>query len=412
MPTQYVIIGGGVAGTTAAETIRRRDPEGSITIVSDEPYPFYSRVMLSKPDFFLGRIPEERIFLKKFPWYDEQRITLLKDVSATKLDLGRKTLTLSNGQELPYDKLLLATGSRVIRWTIPGADKQGIHYLRSLGDAKTLIADMNVAKRALAVGGGFISFEMCDLFRRKGLPTSVLVREPFFFGIVVDEPSGRIVEKAMKAGGVEIITDDEAVEVLGNERATGVKTKGGKTIDSDLLIVGIGTSCVPDFVRDGRVAVGRGIKANEYLETEALDVWAAGDCCEYHDILLEEDVGTGNWVHSQVQGRTAGMNMTAAKEPYRFVSFYASEGFGIAVAFVADPRPLPHREVIVRQPLDGNSRTRLLVEKSEVVGATLVGKASELAAIRQLIEKNVKVEPIRKQLADPSIDLKTLIPKA
>ena len=162
---KYLIIGGGVAGTTAAETIRQQDPEGSCAIVSDEPYRLYSRIMLSKPNFFLEKIPFDQIWLKQADWYIQNNIALMAGKKATALDTAAKTVTLDDGTALAYEKLLLATGSCVRRWDITGAEKQNIFYLRTLDDAKQIIAKVKSTKRAIVIGGGFVGFEMCDMLR-------------------------------------------------------------------------------------------------------------------------------------------------------------------------------------------------------------------------------------------------------
>jgi len=176
---KYLIIGGGVAGTTAAETIRQNDPTGSCMIVSDEPYRLYSRIMLSKPNFFLEKIPFDRIWLKTEEWYTQNNITLTTGKKATKLDPQKKTITLDDGTEVAYEKLLLATGTCVRPWSIPGSDKEGVFYLRTLDHAKQIIAKVKSAKRAIVVGGGFIGFEMCDMLRLAGVDVTLILGARF-----------------------------------------------------------------------------------------------------------------------------------------------------------------------------------------------------------------------------------------
>src|SRR3989338_6224558 len=158
---KYLIIGGGVAGTTAAETIRQNDEDGDILIVSDEPYRLYSRIMLSKPNFFLGKIPFDQIWLKQESWYEEKRITLASGKSAVGLDAKNKIIRLDDKTEIRFDKLLLAVGGCARKWGIDGAEKTGIFYLRTLDDAKAVIGGEKSSRLAVSVGGGFISFEMC-----------------------------------------------------------------------------------------------------------------------------------------------------------------------------------------------------------------------------------------------------------
>src|SRR3989344_4150256 len=198
---EHLIIGGGIAGTTAAETIRQNNVSAIIAIISDEPYRLYSRILLSKPNFFLEKIPFEQIWLKKESWYAENNIRLISGKSAVRFDPQTKIVALNTGEELEYGKLLLAVGGCARRWGIPGAERSGIFYLRTLDDAKAIMAAVNpvrtdasrlveggiespplisalitdrsrrhsngvkTAKHAVAIGGGFVSFEMCDMLR-------------------------------------------------------------------------------------------------------------------------------------------------------------------------------------------------------------------------------------------------------
>ncbi len=411
----YLIIGGGVAGTTAAETIRQRDKEESIAIVSDEPYRFYSRIMLSKPNFFLEKIPFDQIWLKKEAWYGENKINLIADKKAVKLDADKKVVTLEDGAELGYEKLLLTIGGSACRWAAPGSDKAGVLYLRTLDDAKAVIAGVKTAKKAVAIGGGFISFEMCEMMRIAGLEVDLILREPHYWDPLLDKSSGEMIEKALQKGGVKILRNAAVAEVRGADKVESVMLKDGTEIACDIVIVGIGVFCPHDWLKEGGVEVGRGIIASEYLEASAPDVWTAGDCAEFNDLILGERVQLGNWVNAQQQGRIAAMNMLAsagrlaAKQPFKMVSFYTTQGFGITIAFTGDVRPLPDRKIITRGSPAINSYARLIVAGDELVGATLINRTQELGLISKIIEKDVKVAGLENALADPGADLKKIV---
>ncbi|MCL5435553.1 MAG: FAD-dependent oxidoreductase, partial [Patescibacteria group bacterium] len=218
MPKQtykYLIVGGGVAGTTAAETIRAKDPSGTVAIISDEPYPFYSRIMMSKPAFFLGKISFDSIWLKKPAWYQAQRIEFYSGLSAVALDAKAKLLTLSDGQALGYEKLLLALGARAAKLPGPDADKPGVFYLRSLEHARAIIAALQTSKKVVVLGGGFVGFETCELMRMAGLSVTLVMRERYFWDFLWDEESGRMLEDALTLSGVELAHSLQVLEVLG-----------------------------------------------------------------------------------------------------------------------------------------------------------------------------------------------------
>ncbi len=406
---KYLIVGGGVAGVTAAEMIRQNDPTGTIAIVSDEPYLLYSRVMLSKPYFFLGKVPFDQVWLKGEQWYKEKNITFLGGKKATGFDVSAKKLNLADGSAIAYDKLLIATGTATRKAKVPGAEKKGVHYLRSLEDGKGIMEDIKHAKSAVTVGGGFIGFEMADLMQLAGLKTTVVLREPYFWDPILDQASGSILEKAMNKAGVEILHEKEIVEITGDDNVSGVVLKDGKKMPCEVVIFGIGTVSQLDWVKASGVAVNRGIIANEFMETGAKDVWTAGDIAEYKDLILEENVQMGNWVSAHEQGRIAGLGMVGKREPFKFVSFYTTQGFGSTVAFVGDASPGSNRVIIPRGLAEKDSLGRIFVVGKELVGATLINRTQDMGTISKIIEQNIDVSAHHVELADPDFDLKKLL---
>lgn len=409
---KYLIIGGGAAGTSAAETIRKEDPGGTIAIVSDEIHPLYSRVMLSKPNFFLEKIPFEQIFLKGKEWYDTNKIIFLGGKMAMGLDAENKILTLSGGEQISYEKLLAAIGVRTREWIVKGSDKKGIHSLRTLEDGKAIMDGIKKAKKAVTIGGGFIGFEMADLMHLAGLDTTMLLREEYFWQPTLDPASGSMIEDALDKAGVKIIKNTEVVEVLGGENVEGIVLKDGTKIDCDIIITGIGVIPPPlEFLEKAGVKTKNAILANEFLETNVRDIWTAGDIAEYKDLLLEENIQLGNWVNAHEQGRVAGLNMVGKKTAFQFVSFYTTQGVGINIAFVGDSRPLPDRLIIPRGSPEINSYARILIVGNELVGATMINRTGDLTTLAKLIEKNVDVSGHLADFSDINFDLKSLLVK-
>jgi NAD(P)H-nitrite reductase large subunit len=407
---KYVIIGGGAAGVSAAETIRQTDKGGSLAVVSDEPHALYSRVMLSKPNFFLGKIPFDQVYLKGDDWYKENQIQFLGSKTAVSLDGTNKILSLSDGSQLEYEKLLVAIGVRVRTLNIPGADKQGIHYLRTLEDGKKIMEHIKTGKKAVTIGGGFISFEMIDLLKLAGLETTSILREAYFWEPILDEPSGLMIENALTKNGIKIIKQVEIAEVTGAETVDGVTLKDGTHLPCDLLMCGIGVVSPIDWIKQSGVATNKGILANEYLETNLPDVWTAGDIAEYKDLLLEENVQMGNWVNAKEQGRIAGLNMVGNdRHPFKFISFYTTQGLGITIAFVGDVAPGQDRIIIPRGSPAINSYARIIIVGQELVGATLINRTAEMSTISKLIENNTDISTHHADLADPNFDLKKLL---
>jgi len=409
---EYLVIGGGVAGTTAVETIRQKKPAATIAIVNDEPYALYSRVMLSKPNFFLDKIPFDQVWLKKAEWYKEHDISFLGGKKAIGINAIDKTVSLDDGLKCSYEKLLVATGVCPRKLEVAGADKNGVYCLRTLDDCKAIMKAAKSVKRAVTIGGGFISFEMAELLKMSGLTTTVVIRESYFWEPTLDEDSGRMIEKAMKDGGVEIVYQAEVSEILGKDSVEGVVLKDGRRIECDIIICGIGAVCEASWLKNSGLKSNRGILADEYLKTNLPDIWAAGDAAEVKDLILDETVQLGNWVNAREQGRIAGLNMTGEETPFKFVSFYSTQGFGITIAFVGDAEPGDKRIVINRGSPESNSYARIIIlnkgDRKEIEGATLINRTGEMSAIAKLIKSNVDVSQKLKELADPNFALKSL----
>ncbi|MBN2094062.1 MAG: FAD-dependent oxidoreductase [Candidatus Zambryskibacteria bacterium] len=418
---KYLIIGGGIAGTTAAETLRKNDNEANIAIISDEPR-MYSRIMLSKSNFFLEKIPFDSIWLKEEKWYIDNRIDFIGDTLATKLDTQNKTVKLKDDKILQYEKLLLATGGEAREWPLPGTDKKGICYVRDLSQVKILMDSVRSSKQAIAIGSGFVSFEMCEMMKKAGVEEITLImREPYYWYPVLDEESGKMIEGAMIKGGIKIIRENEVKEILGDnssnssgqERISGVVLKDGTEIPCQTAVIGIGLSCNLDWIKNAGVETNKGILANEYLETNLPDIYTAGDVAEFNDIILGERVQLGNWINAQKQGQVAAFNMLGKREIFRMVSFYNATGFGLSISMSGDPCPKNICNVIKRGSSNLNEAqgfTRIIIDQNnEIVGGTFINRPQDMAPVNKLIESNFKISSHESELANPNFDLKQLI---
>jgi NAD(P)H-nitrite reductase large subunit len=221
-----------------------------------------------------------------------------------------------------------------------------------------------------------------------------------------------MVVEAIEKGGAKVLLNSEVAEVKGTDTVQNVVLKDGTELPCDLIIVGIGNCCQMDWIKSIGLGVNRGILADEYLATNLQDVWTAGDCAEYSDVILEEKVQLGNWVNAQIQGKVAGLNMAGQKTPFKLVSSYNTSGFGINIAFVGDVSPKQERTVIERGLSTDTNHIRFLIQYGEIVGATAINGMAELMTISKLIENDIKVIGREADLANPNFDLKTLLPKA
>lgn len=408
MEYTYLIIGGGIAGTTAADTIRKNDPGGSIVIVSDEPHYLYSRIMLSKPGFFLGKIPFDQIWMKDESWYKKHNIEFLGGKTAIALNPRQKTVSLDDGTTITYGKLLIATGITPCCLPVPGADTEGVFNVRTLEDGKAIIHAVSSVKKAVTIGGGFIGFEMANLFRLAGAGVTMLVRESRFWEPALDPELSAIVEDAIQSSGVTIMKNVEVERICGDERVTGVSLTDGTEVPSDIVVCGIGGTSDTAWLSEAGVATKSPIFVDKYLKTTIPDVWSAGDVAAVDDPILEDVVQLGNWVNAQEQGRVAGMNMTGKNEEFRCVSYYTTHGFDISVSFVGNAQPKQPSETIIRSGGE-HLRTQFVTVNGRVVGGILVNEIKTLRSVIELIENKVDISDKRDQLSDPNVDLKTIL---
>lgn len=407
---KYVVIGGGIAGTAAAEVLRRENQNARIIIVCDEPHTLYSRVLLTKPNFFLGKIPFERIFLKDNKWYDDRRIELWRGRRAVSLDSETKIVALDNGEELHYEKLLLAIGSTPRRLPIPGMDKKGVYTLRTVDQTKEIIEAVKHAKKGVAIGGGVIGFEMAEMMQLSGMDVTFIIIEPHYRIGFLGKEMSKIVEAAIEKTGVKIMRNAETVEIEGGESVEGVRLKDGTRISCDFVVIGCGTVLRGDFLKKAGIEINQGIVANEYLETNIPDIWTAGDCSEYYDLIIEDTLKFGNWANAQAQGQTAAKNMLGHKEPHKYISFFTTHGFGKTMTYVGDVRQdKKGRAVILRGSPKDDTHARIVIENNKVVGALIINSPHEVDGLCKLIEGKVDVSDKLAELKDPAVDPKTLI---
>lgn len=406
---KYLIIGGGIAGTSAAETIRERDADSRVVIVSDEPHPLYSRVLLTKPNFFMEKIPFEKIWLKKQEWYQEKNIELWSGKAAVSLDAQNHLVTLDDGQQIHYEKLLLALGGKVRKLEVPGADKQGVFYLRTVEDTQSIIAAVKQSKQAVVVGGGIIGFECSEILDLAGIETTFVLRMEHYREPLLGVECSTMLEEKVKKEEINIINNTEVVEVLGDDSVTGVKLQNGQELPCQMVVVGIGCVTPFEWVKEAGVEVNRAVLANEFLETNQPDIYSAGDGTEFDDVIIGEKVIYGNWANAQKQGERAARNMTGEHEPFKAVTFFQTHGFGMVMTYVGDVRPAEDREVIQRGHKGDDIQERIFLKNNKIVGALLINAPQHMGTYTKLIEQQVDFTDKRAQLEDAHYEIEKFL---
>jgi NAD(P)H-nitrite reductase large subunit len=393
---RYVIIGNGVAGTTAAETLRKADASARITILADEPYPLYNRIAL--PRVLKQTTLPERTIIRQVAWHAQNDIDLRLETTVASVDTAGKSLVTTAGEELPYDKLLIASGGAPNPLRVPGAaGVRGIYNFQTLDDTKAILDRTQSARAAVTLGGSFIAYELTEAFRHRNIPTTWLVRGPRFLHRIIDEGGGHVVDRLAREVGVETYYGEQAAEVqAAGEEVAGVVTESGKRFESDLLGVGIGLTLRTEFLRETPVTLGRlkGVQTNEYLETGVPDVYAAGDVAEFFDVYIGSHNQMGTWNNAAAHGRTAAVNMLGGRQVYAEVPYYTSTMFESQMAAIGTtPDARPDLESRSRTDLDARLYRRLFFLEGRLAGAVLIGDIRVRRQLMEIIKSRAEIEP-------------------
>jgi NADPH-dependent 2,4-dienoyl-CoA reductase/sulfur reductase-like enzyme len=377
-----LIVGGGLASARAIKSYREAGGEGSIALVSKDATLPYHRPPLSKK-FLRGETDDEPL-VEDEAFYRDQGVEVMLETEVSSADVAEHAVHL-DGDRLGYGKLLLATGAWPRRLPVPGAELEGVHTLRTVGNSRGIREAASNAERAVVVGAGFIGMEVSASLTQIGKHVSLVHLSRWLFEQFGVEQLSDELAAVYEENGIELVLGHEVREFHGNGGLERVSTKNGRVVEADFAVVGVGVAPVTDFLEGSGIELDNGIVVNERFETNAPDVYAAGDVANFFDPLFGRQRRIEHWSNANYQGTEVGKILAGADGGYDTVSSFFTEIFGITMKLFGDTRR--DGEVVVHGSLREGMIALYGDEKQEVIGALSVGQSEE---IEELLKEKVR----------------------
>jgi NADPH-dependent 2,4-dienoyl-CoA reductase/sulfur reductase-like enzyme len=405
--SRAVIVGGGLAGGKAVEALRERGFDGPVTLIGEETELPYERPPLSK-SYLMGSTPFDKALVLSEEWYRDHDVELLLGRRADSLDLSAATVTLDGGATVPFDHVVLATGSAPRRLSVPGADAPGVLYLRTRADADAIRSQFGADNRLVIIGGGWIGLEVAAAARQAGTAVTVLeVAELPLLG-VLGSRLARVfaqlhldhgVELRTSIGGAEIVTDSS-----GN--ATGVRIKDGTVFEATAVVVGVGVTPRVGLAEGAGLAVENGVLVDEALRTADPRIVAVGDIANHAHPLLGQRIRVEHWAAALNQPATAVAALLGDDTRYEALPYFYTDQYDLGMEYVGHAPPGSYTDVVVRGDLDAREFVAFWLRDNRVLAGMAVNVWDVIDDVKPLISGGVIVDPAR--LGDPQQPLTDL----
>jgi 3-phenylpropionate/trans-cinnamate dioxygenase ferredoxin reductase subunit len=400
---RIVIIGAGLAGMSAADTLRAQGFDGTITLVGDEAHLPYTKPPLSK-QFLRGEMQAHELALRPASWYEERNIDLVLGRAATKIDTARRTVTLAAGEELPYDRALVTTGGSARKVPVAGSELEGVHTLRTIEDAVAIRERLQPGSPVVVVGAGFIGAEVAASARMLGCEVTILEVAALPLSRVLGAEVGRLYTDLHASHGVRVRCGVGLDEIRGGTEVTHVVGTDGSVYEATEVVVGVGI--VPNDVpaRGTDVRVENGLVVDEWCQTHAAGVYAAGDLAFHPNAIAGRSLRIEQWQNAQHQGQAAARNMIGVEKPFSEVPWFWSDQYDINLQMAG--LPTPGSVPVFRGDVEGYQFSVFYLRDGVLEAVVGLNRVLDVRAGRKLIARRARITA--EALADESVDLLAL----
>jgi nitrite reductase (NADH) large subunit len=395
----YLIIGNGVAGTTAAESIRLNDKEGNITILTDEDISFYSRIRLN--EYISEDITEQDLQIKKEQWYKDAGVELKLKTRIIGADPIERFVIAEDNKKLPYDKLLIATGSHSFIPPIKGSEKREVFSLRHIQDARNIIKHVSEIEEVVIIGGGLLGLEAGNALRKLEKKVMVVEFFPRLLPRQLDVDGAKRLQAIMERMGFSFRLDARTEEIEGDEMVSGVRLEGGELLPAKMVIISAGVRPNMELAEPLALECDKGIKIDEGLLTNQVDIYAAGDVAEFRGMPY------GIWPAAMEQGKIAGINMAGGDMIYRGTTMANTlKVVGIDLASAGDiDAENKHESRLVS---DEEAYKKIVLDKNQIIGCIMLGDTSGFNKITKAMSEKKDVSGIKDQILTKGFDFNSL----
>ena len=400
---KYVIIGGSAAGITCAETLRKHDQTSEITLISDESFALYSRCLLTY--LIAGALNESGLNFKEKSFFKDNSIKTCLGKKATSIDAKERNVSLEDGANIAYDKLLLATGASPKWVDTPGVDKQGVFTVRKIDDARAIIDMLERVKEVAVLGGGLIGLRDAYAVNLRKKQVIVVVKSPQILSQMVDMGAARIIASVLEKNGIKIMTGLAAKEILGGKSVEGIILDNGKELSCQMVIIGKGVEPNTELASSVGLNVEDGIVVGEFLRTSDENIFAAGDCAQAYDIARQTPRINALWPCAVEQGEVAALNMLGKEVVYDgSLSMNSVDFFGLPSISMGITKPKREEdyEIISKEAQD--KYKKFVLKENRIVGMILVGDIKIAGIVSALIKNRIDISSIKHLLLEDIFD--------